>query len=279
MKETMALSATTIPKTKKKRNKKKASALRKFMLLFLILVVILPILGWTTLTLTGMYLVGGEKIKAIETSLSQGNIYGHEGTLVTVNQMPAYIPKAFVGIEDHRFYKHYGIDPISLGRAIWTDMKDGQKNQGASTITMQVARNLFLSGDKTYTRKFKEMAIATELENKFSKEEILNLYLNNIYFGNGQYGIEAADQYYFGKTTRLNDPQKPVINLSEAAMLAGMVKGPEAYNPLKNKDKALKRQQVVLNRMAQLGLISKQEKEEALQKEVAFISKTVKPAS
>lgn len=279
MKEIMALSATTIPKAKKKRKKKQASAFQKFIILLFTLVIVIPILGWAALTLTGKYLVGGEKMKALETSLANGSTYEHKGALVTVNQMPAYIPKAFVGIEDHRFYKHLGIDPLSLGRAIWVDLKEGQKTQGASTITMQVARNLFLSNDKTYTRKIKEMAIATELENQFSKEEILDLYLNHIYFGNGQYGIEAAAQYYFGKTTRLNNSQKPVINLSEAAMLAGMVKGPEAYNPLIHKDKAVKRQQVVLSRMTQLGLISNQEKEEALQKKVSFISKMIKSAS
>ncbi len=194
-----------------------------------------------------------------ETKLDE--IQAAQGSYVHAAEMPDYVRDAFVAIEDHRFYWHAGVDPIALVRAIWIDLAEGRPAQGGSTITMQLARNLFLTQEKTITRKVKEMVIAIELERRFTKEQILEMYLNNIYFGHGMYGIETAAKRYFGKAASLKNKADTVVDLSEAAMLAALIKGPEIYSPLKNQAKAKGRQALVLNRMAQLGWITADERD------------------
>ena len=197
---------------------------------------------------------------------------------IRLSDMPAYVPKAFLAIEDHRFFSHPGVDPIGLGRAVWTDLTAGAKRQGGSTITMQVARNLFLTNEKTYTRKWKEIAIALTLEQKLTKEQILELYLNNIYYGKGAYGIEAAATVYFGKTVRANAPADKRLTLGEAAMLAGLVKAPEAYSSQMNggSENARMRQQLVLKRMAALGWITAAEQQAARGEQLVHVPETSK---
>jgi monofunctional glycosyltransferase len=192
---------------------------------------------------------------------------------VRIEEMPFYLIQAFIAIEDHRFYQHLGIDPIALGRAILIDLKKRRPMQGGSTITMQLSRNLFLSHEKTYKRKIKEMMIAVYLETRFTKEQIIEMYLNNIYFGHGKYGIEVAADLYFNKTVSLNHPTKEVVSLAEAAMLAALPKAPERYSPIKSFSKARKRQRIVLNRMEQLGMITDVEKKTALEEGIQIVGK------
>jgi penicillin-binding protein 1A len=171
------------------------------------------------------------------------------GAAVPVDELPSYVPNAFIAIEDRRFYSHHGIDPIGLVRAVIANAFHRGQTQGGSTITQQLAKNLFLTRERTLTRKLQEIALALWLEHKFSKAQILDLYLNRVYFGSGAYGVEAAAQRYFGKSARR-------VTLSEAALLAGLVKSPSRLSPTHNFDGAERRAQNVLTAMAEAGLIS-----------------------
>jgi penicillin-binding protein 1A len=135
--------------------------------------------------------------------------------------MPAHLPNAFIAIEDRRFRFHRGIDPVGLFRAVVANLLHRGVSQGGSTITQQLAKNLFLTQDRNLMRKLQEVMLAMWLEHKFSKNEILELYLNRVYFGSGAYGVEAAAQRYFGKSAR-------TVSVAEAALLAGLVKSPRA---------------------------------------------------
>jgi penicillin-binding protein 1A len=168
---------------------------------------------------------------------------------IQIVEMPAYVPKAFVAIEDRRFYEHHGIDPFGIGRAFVANVLHRAVAQGGSTISQQLAKNLFLTQERTITRKLQEAMLALWLERKFSKTQILEMYLNRVYFGSGAYGIEQASQRYFGKSARH-------ITLAEAALLAGLVKSPSRLAPTRNFDGAEKRAQVVLNAMAELKFIT-----------------------
>jgi penicillin-binding protein 1A len=171
------------------------------------------------------------------------------GAAVPLDELPSYLPKAFIAIEDRRFYSHHGIDPIGLVRAVIANAFHRGLTQGGSTITQQLAKNLFLTRERTLTRKLQEIVLALWLEHKFSKAQILDLYLNRVYFGSGAYGVEAAAQRYFGKSARR-------VTLSEAALLAGLVKSPSRLSPTRNFDGAERRAQNVLTAMAESGLIS-----------------------
>jgi penicillin-binding protein 1A len=174
---------------------------------------------------------------------------GDSGVAASLKELPKHVPQAFLAIEDRRFYEHHGVDPMGIGRALVANIMRRGVSQGGSTLTQQLAKNLFLTQDRTYTRKIQELVLALWLERKFSKNEILDLYLNRIYFGAGAYGIEAAAQRYFGK------PAKQ-LNLAEAAMLAGLVKSPSRLAPTRNPDGAERRAQVVLTAMTSLGFVS-----------------------
>ncbi len=171
------------------------------------------------------------------------------GTTVTLKDLPPYLPKAFIAIEDRRFYSHHGVDPIGLVRAVAANALHRGVSQGGSTITQQLAKNLFLTPDRTIWRKLQEVVLALWLERKFSKNEILELYLNRVYFGAGAYGVDAAAQRYFGKPAR-------AVKLAEAAMLAGLVKSPSRLAPSRNPDGAERRAQAVLMAMNNLGFIT-----------------------
>src|SRR6266508_2281094 len=171
------------------------------------------------------------------------------GTNVALKELPNYLPKAFVAIEDRRFYSHYGVDPIGISRAVVANILHRGLSQGGSTITQQLAKNLFLTQERTLERKAQELVLALWLERKFSKGEILELYLNRIYFGAGAWGVEAAAQRYFGKSARQ-------VTLAEAALLAGLVKSPSRLAPTRNPDGAERRAQIVLVAMADAGFIT-----------------------
>src|SRR6266702_6645470 len=177
-------------------------------------------------------------------------------SLVRFQNIPDQMKKAVLAIEDYRFYEHGGVDFIGILRAGFADLAHGGATQGASTITMQVARNFFLSSEKTYTRKIYEMLLAYKIESKLTKDQILEVYMNQIYLGQRAYGFASAARVYFGKD--LKD-----LTLAESAMLAGLPKAPSAYNPVVNPKRAKVRQQYILQRMYELGYITQQQYDEA----------------
>ena len=182
---------------------------------------------------------------------------GRYAPAVDISKLPAYVPAAFVAIEDRRFYEHRGFDVIGIARALASDVVDGRAAQGASTITQQLARNLFLSSDKTMERKALELVYAVELEQSYSKPQILGLYLSRIYFGGGAYGIEAASRRYFNKPAAK-------LTLREAAMLASIPKSPTNYNPATEPEHSMARSRLVLDAMVDTGAISDAQRKKAL---------------
>ena len=150
---------------------------------------------------------------------------------MSLDQLPKVIPAALVATEDRRFFDHYGVDPVGVIRAMFANLRAGRFAQGGSTLTQQLAKNLFLTPDRTLTRKIAELGLALWLEIRLSKPEILELYLNQVYFGGGAYGIEAASQRYFGKPAR-------ELTLPEAALIAGLLKAPSRYSPANSPDAA-----------------------------------------
>jgi penicillin-binding protein 1A len=179
------------------------------------------------------------------------------GAAVPLKELPAYLPQAFIAIEDRRFYSHHGVDPFGIARALAANVLRRGVSQGGSTLTQQLAKNLFLTQERTLARKVQELALALWLEHKYTKPQILELYLNRVYFGAGAYGVEAASQRYFGKSARK-------VTLGEAAMLAGLVKSPSRLAPTHNADAAQRRGQIVLAAMADVGVISEQAAKVAL---------------
>ena len=171
-----------------------------------------------------------------------------QGAMVRAEDLPAYVPNAFIAIEDRRFRSHLGIDPVGLVRAAVKNMLAGHVVQGGSTLTQQLAKNLFLSPSRTFDRKLQEAMLALYLEQRYTKDQILTLYLNRVYFGAGVNGIEAASQKFFGK-------HADELSLTEAAIIAGSVKAPARYNPLSDSDAGLARAQIVLAAMQSAGFI------------------------
>jgi penicillin-binding protein 1A len=189
----------------------------------------------------------------IQIAAMDGSIIATRGEMpganMSLKDLPPYLPKAFIAIEDRRFYSHFGIDPTGIARAIVANLMHRGVSQGGSTLTQQLAKNLFLTQERTLQRKLQEAELALWLERKYSKAEILELYLNRVYFGSGAYGVEAAAQRYFGKSAKN-------ISLAEAAMLAGLVKSPSRLAPNRNPEGAEKRAQAVLTAMAEVKFIT-----------------------
>ncbi|QUD90662.1 PBP1A family penicillin-binding protein [Phenylobacterium montanum] len=181
---------------------------------------------------------------------------GRYGPPVDLNRLPAYVPAAFVSIEDRRFYEHMGFDPVGIARAVAADITKGRTAEGASTITQQLARNLFLTPDQTMERKAQELALAVMIEQKYTKKQILALYLSRVYFGNGAYGLEAASQRYFGKPAAK-------LSIAEAAALAGVLKSPTHYNPLDEPQRSAERAKIVLAAMVDTGAITEAQRRKA----------------
>lgn len=177
---------------------------------------------------------------------------------VPLQEIAPSFTDAVIAVEDKNFYRHHGVDPVGIMRALIINIREGKVMAGGSTITQQTAKNLFLSNERTLTRKIKELFYAIQLERRYSKDEILNMYCNTIYFGQGAYGVEVAARTFFGKNAR-------DLTLAEAALLAGLPQWPNRYNPYQNPDKAKERQLIVLNRMVEENKIT------AAQEEAAYL--------
>jgi penicillin-binding protein 1A len=238
---------------------------------------------WGVIALVGLVIWGGAHLPAIQ-SLEipkrpptiqivglDGSVLASRGEKaganVALKDLPPYLPKAFIAIEDRRFYSHYGVDPVGIARAAVTNVLHRGVSQGGSTLTQQLAKNLFLTQERTFNRKLQEVELALWLERKHSKNEILELYLNRVYFGSGAYGVEAAAQKYFGKSAKN-------VTIAEAAMLAGLVKSPSRLAPNRNPQGAEQRAQIVLTAMADAKFIS----DAQAQASIGHPSYNVKPA-
>lgn len=198
-----------------------------------------------------------------------GDIYG---PAIDLRKLPPHVPGAVIAVEDRRFYDHHGVDPRALARAIVVNLRAGQVAQGGSTITQQVAKNLFLTPDRTLARKIKEALLALKLEQRFTKEEILSLYLNRVYFGAGTYGIEAAAERYFGK------PAKD-LTVYQAALLAGLLKAPSRYNPVRDPDLAKTRAEIVLSTMVDTGVLTPEQGARALKNASRTLKSVINPTA
>jgi penicillin-binding protein 1A len=177
-------------------------------------------------------------------------------TIVPLEQIPQTLQNAVIATEDERFYQHWGIDVVGVARAFLVNIASGGLREGASTITQQLARTLFLTQEKTLSRKIREALLSIQIEKNYSKKQILEMYLNDIYYGEGAYGVESASRSYFGK--HLAD-----LSLPECAMLAGLPKSPNHFDPYKFPLEALKRRNLVLDRMSANNYITEQEATDA----------------
>ena len=190
-----------------------------------------------------------------------GRVIGHRGPYIgkplKLGQMPSYVGDAFLAIEDERFYEHAGVDNKAILRALFENTRAGEKTQGGSTLTQQLVKNIVLSPEKSYRRKFQEAVLARDMEAVLSKPEILELYINRIPMGPRVFGVEAASQRYFGKSAT-------ELNLPEAALLAGLPQAPSRYNPTEHYDRALTRSHLVLQRMVVNDMITDVQKQEAI---------------
>lgn len=249
---------------RKKRESKQRLATRRIILIFLSFLVI-TFAGWLlycVLTLpdidqavartrqpsTTITAENGNEVKTF------GSVYSE---VIRLNELSSYVPDAIISTEDRRFYAHFGFDIVAFTRAMLTNIFMGRYAQGGSTITQQVAKNLFLTSQKNIKRKTQELLLAFWLEHKFSKEQILTLYLNRVYLGAGTYGIEAASQKYFQKSSR-------DMNLLEAAIIAGMLKAPSRYNPIASAERAKARAKVVLQNMVNNDALTERQMKYAL---------------
>ncbi len=174
------------------------------------------------------------------------------GLPVTLNDLPPVLPQAVLATEDRRFYRHFGLDPVGLARAAYRNITAGRIVQGGSTLTQQVAKNLFLTPERTIKRKIQELLLALWLESKFSKDQILTIYLNRVYLGAGTYGVEAAARRYFNRSARQ-------VNTYQAAMLAGLLKAPSRYNPVSSPERAKRRTHQVLANMVAAGVLEQRD--------------------
>ena len=192
-----------------------------------------------------------------------GSFGDQRRTLLAQKDIPKVFLQALVAVEDSNFYQHGGLDFRGIARAAWHDLTTMSFQQGASTLTQQLSRNLFLKPDKTPRRKLQEMLLAMEIEQRYSKDEILRMYCNQVYMGHGRYGLEAASQFYFGK-------HAPELDLAESALLAGLIQRPEGLSPFRNADASVRRRGHVLDRMVVEGAISRQQADEAAREPLAL---------
>ena len=194
-------------------------------------------------TITQVYSADNEKI---------AEFYIEKRIIIALEDIPLSLKQATLAVEDSNFYSHFGIDPKAIFRAFITNLKAGHIVEGGSTITQQLTKTMFLSREKSLPRKIKEAILALRLELVFSKDEILEMYLNQIYYGHGTYGVEAAARNYFAKSVK-------DLTIAECAMIASLPKAPNNYSPYSNPKKALKRRNHVLRRMADISFISKEQ--------------------
>lgn len=250
-------------KGKKRESKQRVANRRRLLILITFLVITFSLyLLYCFLTLPDIeQAVSRTRQPSTTITAENGNEVATYGQVYSAVVMPDYLPKhmteAIISTEDRRFYQHFGFDIIAFTRAMAVNLIKGRYAQGGSTITQQVAKNLFLTPNKNIKRKIQELLLAFWLEHKFSKEQIMALYLNRVYLGAGTYGIEAAANKYFQKTSA-------DLNLKEAAIIAGMLKAPTRYNPIANPQRAEERARVVLKNMVDEGYINEPERQKAL---------------
>src|SRR6201987_2144656 len=232
---------------------RRASKLGVLLLLWMAIVGIV-VLGYFALTLpaTGE-LTRAERRPSVTILAANGSLLTTFGDLfgqpLTLKEMSPYLPKAVVATEDRRFYSHLGVDPIGLVRAAFANLAAGHVVQGGSTITQQLAKNLFLTQERSFSRKIQETLLALWLEHRFSKNQILEIYLNRVYLGAGTYGVDAAAHRYFNKSARQT-------SLYESAVIAGLLKAPTRFNPIRDSDKAATRTAQVLAKMVETGVVT-----------------------
>ncbi len=262
----------------RKRKKRKVNKKRLAILIAGVTALISGIaLLWLIFTsIRDMPTMDPKTVMAIDLSTS---IYDKDGNLATklgpeyrieveLSEIPKVMQDAVLAAEDHRFYDHFGIDFRSMGRAVWQDIRHLSKNEGASTITQQLVKNTFLSPEKKFKRKIQEAILALQVERYFSKEEILKMYLNRNYMGEGAYGVQAAAQTFFGKG--IGD-----IEIHEAAMLAGLLQAPSALSPYHNSEGALDRRNIVLLNMKNYGYIDEEEYKHALEQPLGILEEPI----
>ena len=217
-----------------------------------------------------------ERAPVVRILARDGSVLAERGAAhdyMPLDLLPRHVTGAVVATEDRRFFEHYGLDPAGLGRAFFANLRAGRFAQGGSTLTQQLAKNLFLTPERTLSRKVEELALALWLELRLSKPDILELYLNRVYFGGGAYGIEAASQRYFDKSAR-------ELTLGEAALIAGLLKAPSKYSPAVSPAAARGRGRVVLLKMVEAGVISRADEAKALAEQMVFAeSKSQKDGS
>lgn len=250
---------------RKAKKAKKAGPLRRIRLFIALCLVVFAGLGF------GYIFAAYQSLPAVGNNMRpavSSQVFDSHGRLITtlhsdqnrlpidINKVPQNLQNAFIAAEDNRFYEHIGIDPIGIFRAIFANLTNRGIAQGGSTITQQLAKNAFLSQEQTLKRKIQEAMLALEIEHKYSKKEILEMYMNQIYFGQGAYGIQTAAKTYFNKD--VNE-----LTLTQCAMLAGLPKSPNYYSPFNNLNEAKKRKNVVLDQMVKYGYVSAAEAEDA----------------
>jgi len=254
--------------TRAEKHVKKKNRLLLFAVSFLVFLLLSVVGGYFALLYAGEQMIDMSKLEDIknEATVVYDKNNNEVGTLnvsenreyLPISKMPKHLIDAFVAVEDKRFFDHKGVDIIRVAGAIIKDIKKGDLAEGGSTITQQLARNVFLSQEQTFWRKTKEISIAIGLERKFSKDQIMEMYLNKVYLGKGQFGVEAASQYYFGFS--VTDER---FGLDEAATLAAIPKAPTYYSPFGDPAKAKERRDTILRLMMEQGYITKAQKEEA----------------
>lgn len=261
-------------------NKNHATPKRAYKRLFLISSVVFLVMivgasiGFLTASVNTMPSLRGEIRPAASSQIFDINgnlittVHSSENRLpVSINKIPKNLQNAFVAAEDARFYQHMGIDPRGILRAVWSNISDHGVSEGGSTITQQLAKNALLTQERTIKRKIQEAFLALQIEQQYSKNEILELYLNQIYFGQGAYGVQSAAQVYFGKNVE-------DLDLAECAMLAGIPKSPNYYSPLNNLKAATERQTTVLEQMAKYGYIDSSTANKAQKTKLVFAQRS-----
>lgn len=247
----------------------------KVTLLLVIGFLLFSLVGGGMLIYTSWNLPRVESLKEYQPSLATkvysdddqliGQFYIEKRILIPLKEIPLHLINAVIAVEDARFYRHGALDYLGIARAFWANLWAMEIKQGGSTITQQLARTLFLTPERSLTRKLKEALLSIRIERVLSKDEILELYLNQIYFGNGAYGIQAAAQTYFGKDVK-------DLSLAEAAILAGLPRAPEEYSPYKNPERAKTRQGVVLKRMVEEGFITQEQYAKAYEEDIYLVN-------
>uniref|UniRef100_UPI00402A9CE1 transglycosylase domain-containing protein n=1 Tax=Veillonella magna TaxID=464322 RepID=UPI00402A9CE1 len=258
-----------------KSTKKKTSPVRRFLWIVSILLFLIIAgagCGFTFATMSSLPDVANVKPPA------SSQIYDVAGDLITtvrstdkrlpvkLSQVPKNLQNAFIATEDSRFYSHHGIDPIGILRAIWVNIAHDGVAEGGSTITQQLARNAFLTQDRTLKRKLMEAMLAIKIEQHYTKNEILEMYMNQIYFGQGAYGVQAASHIYFGKDVG-------ELNLAQCAILAGLPQSPNYYSPFNNLKAGKARQAVVLGQMVKYGYIDQATADQAKDADLKLMNK------